>query len=212
MKTLILRCVLLCSVTCTALGAKPHVDDFVITVWKPAGWTGGNISNENRDVSFTADVDADSLSSLGIDLLVSTPSLVTVPWVAPDTSQGLEERIMERWYGYGGYAVEWAPESASEGADNWALLDYAGYAGSTPLHCGGKYAEGLLLPDYRDEMDAKVQALVAKWDSTSHDSTFWGYLIGHEFGPHYTYTGTITDSSTSTGGIYGLQHVPQPQG
>ena len=49
--------------------SEAPIGRFVIGVYKPAGWSGG----ENYDRFFTA-TDATSLSSLGVNLLVSTPS------------------------------------------------------------------------------------------------------------------------------------------
>ena len=50
--------------------SEAPIGRFVIGVYKPAGWSGGD---PNYDRFFTA-TDATSLNNLGVNLLVSTPS------------------------------------------------------------------------------------------------------------------------------------------
>ena len=57
--------------------AEAPIGRFVIGVYKPAGWSGGGMleeANPNYDRFFKA-TDATNLSSLGVNLLVSTPSI-----------------------------------------------------------------------------------------------------------------------------------------
>ena len=55
-----------------SLRAQAPIGRFVIGVWSPAGWSGGD--NHSYDRFFTGS-DAQSLAELGVNLLVQTPRI-----------------------------------------------------------------------------------------------------------------------------------------
>ena len=182
--------------------SEAPIGRFVIGVYKPAGWSGGGMleeANPNYDRFFTA-MDATNLSNLGVNLLVSTPSIWPgnlTPDMAPlGSTQGLEEEILSLFGDHGGHVVEQPSEGKPSGAMNkkWPtglhLVDFAGDPSLLKLN-NLNDMEG---QEERNRLGAQVDSLAAKWTMMEYADGFFGYFIGHESDPKGA--GGIYDSAT----------------
>ncbi len=174
--------------------SEAPIGRFVIGVYKPAGWSGG----DNYDRFFTA-TDATSLDNLGVNLLVSTPSIgdgilkQLLPSEAPpDTTQDLEEAILSLFGQYGGHVVEQPSEGRPHDASSnnaWPSgLHLVDFAGNPELLDEGPGS------DDHNRLGAQVDSLAAKWTMMEYARGFFGYFIGHESDPKGA--GGIYDSAT----------------
>ena len=180
--------------------SEAPIGRFVIGVYKPAGWSGGGMlegANPNYDRFFTA-TDATNLSNLGVNLLVSTPSIwpgrLQSDMAPPDSTQGLEEEILSLFGQYGGHVVEQPSEGEPHDAsgDPWPsglhLIDFAG----DPSILG--HLDPVERQNHHNRLGAQVDSLAAKWTMMDYADGFFGYFIGHESDPKGA--GGIYDSAT----------------
>ena len=180
--------------------SEAPIGRFVIGVYKPAGWSGGGMlegANPNYDRFFTA-TDATNLSNLGVNLLVSTPSIwpgrLQSDMAPPDSTQGLEEEILSLFGQYGGHVVEQPSEGEPHDAsgDPWPsglhLIDFAG----DPSILG--HLDPVERQNHHNRLGAQVDSLAAKWTMMEYADGFFGYFIGHESDPKGA--GGIYDSDT----------------
>ena len=146
--------------------------EFRIGVWQP----GGHLAS---DVSFNHITVAD-LNSLGVDLLINTPSDVGR---TDGSYQRFEENIMSQWNDAGkGFVVQHAPEGHSrflplpllaEQGYHWKLERYAGSLCETDM-------SPTMSPTRRNNLGEAARLLSSKWEPYAG---FYGYRIGHETDP-----------------------------
>ena len=174
-----------------AWGDAP-IGRFVIGGWAPAGWSGARYPSYDR---FFTRSDADSLSELGINLLVSTPRIGWrdvdgLPRIADSPRrdraytimQNLEQTVLDLFKEHGGLVVEQPADAVmtanseqytSEFPKGDRLIDFAG----DPNRFDTADEE---TADDTHKLNAQVTELVRRWGGATNRAGFFGYFVGHE--------------------------------